>query len=794
MAEEFSLEPMDAAFLGIESVVTLEEKSVLDDLLESVDYEMQHKSNLLMKPRDLTLGTLNESPSIASSQFELDIEQVSRIPIGPFRVGHQVPRRPGEDEMFLEALCVDDCFPHSSNPKRQNQIIDLPEVNAFIPQTPTIPELAEEDKDFLDMLINSDNCQPKIQNGDTQCKDPLPNDGGCSRARKGIIHGSSHLSQHSPQQCIKSKSIIDTTTSKAGLASGSHPLEADMDMDLVNSFDANPQEVGETPHVSVSEAPLGSDLKMRLPNLAPYDFMFSINGVSRAEMASKALQELERNVSWCTYGINSESDMNWTPFESNQVNSRLQESIIDDHGYHLKLISPPTGVVQSSQLLFKEPGLRTLDQDEYTEDELDADEQLADLVTGLSKSHVPQKRPMIDELLADLPLREQWSLTKIDSREAEPSSKSLKVPFNRAFSASNALEAFLDLRGGRFKRVKSPTQQFTANEIPNDPIQTQSQDSTSFNNCQSSDRGCHPVTNTIPVVQVPATPVQTSSWNKKRFVLPELKPLSWKKSIMVKTALLKTHRSLFAFLERQGGIQLEVIYREMNSANNISVTNVEHPEVILNPNSCLIYTNIQALSQKNLPGQESTFSANTVRRRVQALTQDYDHVFVIVTVSTTLDGFLQSHIDTMSSFTGYCTTFKLASVNPIWAISTNDSIKTEDAVRAWTWSLIYHHGFPTSQGARNTHREQMPAALIHDETSWEYFLRRAGMNPMAAQVMLGMLPKTTSSGEEHIEETWGLSRLVRMSRHQRTDMFEAIVGSRTIQRLNSVLDDEWLEK
>lgn len=77
--------------------------------------------------------------------------------------------------------------------------------------------------------------------------------------------------------------------------------------------------------------------------------------------------------------------------------------------------------------------------------------------------------------------------------------------------------------------------------------------------------------------------------------------------------------------------------------------------------------------------------------------------------------------------------------------------------------------------------------MIHDETLWELFLRQAGLNPVAAQVVLATL-KRPDAHDFQAEQSWGLRRLVQMKAEERANMFGEMIGRRAVERLSTVLD------
>ncbi|KAK4144561.1 uncharacterized protein C8A04DRAFT_11421 [Dichotomopilus funicola] len=84
--------------------------------------------------------------------------------------------------------------------------------------------------------------------------------------------------------------------------------------------------------------------------------------------------------------------------------------------------------------------------------------------------------------------------------------------------------------------------------------------------------------------------------------------------------------------------------------------------------------------------------------------------------------------------------------------------------------------------------------LLPVETSWEVFLRRAGMNACAAQVVLGTLKvpagiPAVGCGDGGV---FGLPRFVMMSREERVELFAQMLGGRKVlDRVSDVLDGPW---
>ena len=122
---------------------------------------------------------------------------------------------------------------------------------------------------------------------------------------------------------------------------------------------------------------------------------------------------------------------------------------------------------------------------------------------------------------------------------------------------------------------------------------------------------------------------------------------------------------------------------------------------------------------------------------------------------------------------------------PLWvAIPEGGATRwLEDPIALNTWKLIVREAFRNSKEQLSDQIEHHAPILLQDETVWEVFLCRAGTNPMAAQVILGMLKKTGVQGE-----IWGLRKLLRMSPEDRLQQFAGLVGKKCIDHLNHVLE------
>lgn len=87
--------------------------------------------------------------------------------------------------------------------------------------------------------------------------------------------------------------------------------------------------------------------------------------------------------------------------------------------------------------------------------------------------------------------------------------------------------------------------------------------------------------------------------------------------------------------------------------------------------------------------------------------------------------------------------------------------------------------------------------LLPVETFWEVFLRRAGMNAYAAQVVLGVLkvPDDVPAIGGRGGQLFGLPLFVTMSRARRIELFEQALGGRKVlDRVSEAIDERWAER
>lgn len=106
----------------------------------------------------------------------------------------------------------------------------------------------------------------------------------------------------------------------------------------------------------------------------------------------------------------------------------------------------------------------------------------------------------------------------------------------------------------------------------------------------------------------------------------------------------------------------------------------------------------------------------------------------------------------------------------------------------WQWiaAFICRHGLA---------QPMLLEALLEVETLWELFLRRAGFNVFAAQVVASQMKSSVSSragcATTAVSTPQGLSGFVTMTRAERMRRFGQLVGPRVLERVSCVVDEVW---
>lgn len=196
----------------------------------------------------------------------------------------------------------------------------------------------------------------------------------------------------------------------------------------------------------------------------------------------------------------------------------------------------------------------------------------------------------------------------------------------------------------------------------------------------------------------------------------------------------------------------------------------------------LITTNLQKLKQKALPGHKAVAG---IRERVASVATRYERLIVLVSEGKQalgeqyleVSGIDERDILVLSDFIGQCS-----------LIETEVQIQYipggDEELFHWLAAAIARYG-----GGQDF-------KLCQEETDWERFLRKAGLNTFAAQLVLRQL---TVPDDDHAPSTparsghlSGLAAFLCMREEERVQQFGPLIGGEgMLRRASRALDGRW---
>lgn len=494
----------------------------------------------------------------------------------------------------------------------------------------------------------------------------------------------------------------------------------------------------------------------------------------------------------------AERELKWAPFPVVLGKTETQETI-PDNGFVEKFIVPPEPL-DVDTLTWKPDGLHIFDilaksEEEELEEgdfpeekdinslirkrklELEAD----DIVTSPSEGDLSSegKRPQ-GKQKADVTVIEAERVTSKSVRKTASKYKTQEDIFNNSFSAMGALEDYMNLRRGQMTRRKITSDHHFAEMSQSIPL---------FEPIDP-----HPPKSAFQVdLQVPSPPTVDLPCP----ALSIASPPCWyliSDSFLNNRRLSRQVQRLYPaaeYIERDFTLHHhhDPQKKPRSKANTTTMTfatMADEADMLLSPSTGLIWTSLQKIKQRSLPGQTNR---SAVRDRISRTSQRYERLLVLVNQNRNTDpssndisNDVQCLDDDDSSafaeFTAFCSALP-------------DEVQTffiagsEEDLAKWIVAVMVKYGMNTDQEVK----------LLQDETQWEIFLRRAGMNAFAAQAILGTLkaPGQEEADAAGIQATdFGLTAFVKMSVEERFARFETLFGGRRLLwKVSKVLDAKW---
>lgn len=381
-----------------------------------------------------------------------------------------------------------------------------------------------------------------------------------------------------------------------------------------------------------------------------------------------------------------------------------------------------------------------------------------------------------------------------------------------SFSALGSLSSFMEIRGAVRKRQKIEQSPY---------FSTKSQESTLVIDSISIevDRENFEPLNKHGKVYIPSPDIKDPTpQNLPRVIRPF--------TLVLSTGLLKTHCDIIASLENLAPAPV-LIFRDyetpmsskLSAHNGIRSGFFCEADIIISPTTGVLLTTTQATTQLYLPGHKPCFtfhgfpSINSpLRERIAMLSLRYDRVYVLICHASSASNGSNTKPFTMAidprtlssvqSLIVFCASLgSYSTIVPLLVPSAQHNILE------WVITLAnkHTHAFQNLEmnikfTPINAPKNQNIIQSLHDETSWELFLRRAGLNPFAALAVLDFINKRRASvdldaSDSTNPENCGLKAppvFIEMDPCLRRQLFIPIIGTRALDRFGSVIEREWL--
>ena len=476
-----------------------------------------------------------------------------------------------------------------------------------------------------------------------------------------------------------------------------------------------------------------------------------------------------------------EREMRWAPFPKELGRIAIDEDITDD-GSLADFVAQPE-CVDTSTLVWKPEGFRILDE-VYGSDEEELEHGIfpepKDIESLVKKRKLDLQN--INEFTSDIIVRD-FGVGKAreltDKRqEMKPShTANLQVSADRsgrgyeypsllggAFSTLSALDSFIGMRSGEAKKPKLvdslhfPTTTLHHNTLAKPPEKLSA----------------------FKLSQNPFSSIQA----RKPLPLPDIGIPEMPRPFVI-SSIFSSNKKLFRRLQ-QLFPAAEFIERDFtlhsSSSNSASAsktlaaqcsadTMTDEADIILSPGIGLIYTTLQKIKQRAPPGQ---VSRSSIRERILRTLPRYEKLLVIVSEGRlNVDSMSGRDLDThdcqaLTEFITFCA--HLIDEAQVIFVGGGD-----DDLAQWIAGVM------ASQSPFSS-----PLKLLQDETLWEIFLRRAGMNAFGSQVVLAELKASSNEMKAAVSL---LDPVVKFGLRR----FETLFGGRQLLlRVSKTLDAQWL--
>ena len=492
---------------------------------------------------------------------------------------------------------------------------------------------------------------------------------------------------------------------------------------------------------------------------------------------------------------NIQEKLRYNPFPHDLAKVALEETFEGSDTMWQSFVEDAKGedIIDSSNLTWKLPGLRILTIDEDDDDELEPAKFVTDHPKDMYSLVKKRKLELDDNGYTGSAMQKPHTFlykgAESTLQTMQPRRRFTRPPndlvitaqtmqldrsenpgllLGGQFSAENMLGNFMTLRGVKKPKLMDssyfPNRAVNATSIPRNPTPTMSAQAAQAPDAQQT--------------------LRQSPISKHTF-LPAPIAISRGAQSAIVSSTLFGQRALIKRLETILP-DLTLVERNFVAHNTTawmpgSVTRspITSPldsdaDVIVSASTGVIVTTLQKIKQKPLPGHKTKAE---IRARLEKVSLRYEKLVVLITEGRQdeeTNGIDENDCLALSEFMGF--TAGLVAVTTVQFIGGG-----EQTLAKWLASIAVQNCMVDS------------TELLPEETYWELFLRRAGMNAFAAQEVIAKLkaPDGVDATSPSKAGQFGLTAFVEMGREQRIARFAGVCGRGVLERVSDVVDAKW---
>ncbi|KAH7411171.1 hypothetical protein BKA64DRAFT_375362 [Cadophora sp. MPI-SDFR-AT-0126] len=462
-----------------------------------------------------------------------------------------------------------------------------------------------------------------------------------------------------------------------------------------------------------------------------------------------------------------ESKLPWAPFTSNFAKLALEDDVPTDDTTWKAFVEDDGNIIDSSSLTWTRAGLKILN-DEDDEEEIDFGVLRKDTPPNLSVIVKKRKKELQEregsgnnDPAGATGSKPGTSLIRGSPKPAVAATATGAFGFfDGGFSVQASLNNYLEHRG--LKRTKIAESSYFTKTGETHSTRDKSRDETP---------------------KGPSMPIRKSPANKEKIPVLDVQPLTANTWIVVSTTLLKNRTLINSIGAQLPSVKL--IERDFKAHNTsawmpgsvtrspVKSTLDTEADIIVSPSVGIILTTLLTVRQKPLPGQKKV--KPEIYQRVERVTPRYEKLIVLISegkAEGVANRMTESDCIAFAEFAGFLSGFDTS-------ICMQYVGGGEETLSKWIVSNIIQY--------------RMDTELIADETFWELFLRRAGLNAFAAQAVIGELkaPDGVDPGTPSKAGLFGLTSFVEMGEEDRLARLGNICGARVLARVSAVVDSRW---